>query len=762
MAVLVSNIHIQNQLTRSLERILEEANQSGELKLSNRKLKDFPKAKDKYNLSDTVIADLSKNRFSELPEEVTDFHFLERLQCYHNAIRFIPESISSLQCLSFLDLSRNQLTALPRELCQLPIQILLISNNRLSSLPDDLCKMSHLTELDASCNQITHFPPRMGELKALQSLVLRSNLLLAVPIEITFLRLMRLDLRANRISTLPIEMRDMTTLIDLFVDENPLTSPPASLCKRGRVHIFKYLETEAMKIISKTGGGTGTLGRRSRKGGAGSPGPPHLASRLKHKRQNVDSGYSTSSDGYEKRWSQEMTGDEKQWPSTPLLGRTIDQLTSRSATSTPSTISPAPAEGSDEDYGKTNTCDFDKPDGQKYVKDYGNVRLSPCTDNIANGNGTEEKPKLYYQMQTYREYKEALKQQRAQDVPSIYRTKDSDDQSYKTEPNTPTHQSTLSQVMATSKSDPTPLNSGLCSPKHIFDDTSNTKKPVQKVTPSRNTSFSPTHTYMNGNSVENKSRLIPEYIKPKSPVKVSIGILSHDHVPVNSPSVITNGKNNVNPRLSPGGYVNGSNNITPKSTNGMKTTRNISWNKDTITPEKMSFTMRREIDKAREETDLINQLRNIIETRLKMALPEDLASALTDGVVLCHLANHIKPRSVASIHVPSPAVPKLTMARCRRNVENFIEACRKIGVDEGQLCSTLDITEGLNGRGLPRLVNTLEGLCQLEQAREQSLRQTFDRRVRGPPTWWDTAVSLLLLSVFMSTVVLLLVFPPPN
>lgn len=46
----------------------------------------------------------------------------------------------------------------------------------------------------------------------------------------------------------------------------------------------------------------------------------------------------------------------------------------------------------------------------------------------------------------------------------------------------------------------------------------------------------------------------------------------------------------------------------------------------------------------------------IIESRLKMALPEDLASALTDGVVLCHLANHIKPRSVASIHVPSPAV----------------------------------------------------------------------------------------------------------
>ncbi|KAL1376997.1 hypothetical protein pipiens_004252 [Culex pipiens pipiens] len=49
--------HLQSQLTRSLERILEDANLSGELKLSGRKLKDFPKAAGKFNLSDTVIAD---------------------------------------------------------------------------------------------------------------------------------------------------------------------------------------------------------------------------------------------------------------------------------------------------------------------------------------------------------------------------------------------------------------------------------------------------------------------------------------------------------------------------------------------------------------------------------------------------------------------------------------------------------------------------------------------------------------------------------
>lgn len=45
-----------SQLSRSLERILEDAHVSGELKLSGRKLRDFPKAAGKYNLNDTTIA----------------------------------------------------------------------------------------------------------------------------------------------------------------------------------------------------------------------------------------------------------------------------------------------------------------------------------------------------------------------------------------------------------------------------------------------------------------------------------------------------------------------------------------------------------------------------------------------------------------------------------------------------------------------------------------------------------------------------------
>lgn len=46
-------------LTRNLERIFEDCARSGELKLSNRKLKEFPKTYGKFNLSDTTFAGMS-------------------------------------------------------------------------------------------------------------------------------------------------------------------------------------------------------------------------------------------------------------------------------------------------------------------------------------------------------------------------------------------------------------------------------------------------------------------------------------------------------------------------------------------------------------------------------------------------------------------------------------------------------------------------------------------------------------------------------
>ncbi|CAB1351881.1 unnamed protein product [Coregonus sp. 'balchen'] len=61
----------------------------------------------------------------------------------------------------------------------------------------------------------------------------------------------------------------------------------------------------------------------------------------------------------------------------------------------------------------------------------------------------------------------------------------------------------------------------------------------------------------------------------------------------------------------------------------------------------------------REERPDVAQLRKTLESRLKTTLPEDLGEALSNGTVLCQLANHMRPRAVSIIHIPSPAVTEV-------------------------------------------------------------------------------------------------------
>ncbi|XP_031618851.1 leucine-rich repeat and calponin homology domain-containing protein isoform X3 [Contarinia nasturtii] len=720
-----------------MPKVFEEASLSGELRLSGRKLKDFPKTAAKYNLSDTVIADLSRNRLCELPEDVTGFPFLETLLMYHNSLRSIPESIRGLYSLSFLDLRRNLLTSLPRELCFLPIEVLLVSNNRLISLPDELGRMTELTELDAACNQITHLPARMSDLKNLKSLSLRNNQLVYLPRDITGLKLVSLDVSCNRIASLPVELRHMTDLVRLELSSNPLTSPPASLCIRGLVHVFKYLDTMALKEEKTRNGGTYDGNTTLRRNAAAKHCSGPLSDLQKIRRQNVDSGYSTS-DGYDKRWSQELTTttnsngtttvtdnghSSSKW--SPTMAQSIfnndkqspnpsnySQFQSQtSGNSTPTLTSPV---GSN-----NNTLTSSQSSVSEYSKTSDSVDNTNTPKRSLNGNN--------------REYKEALRQQRNQDAHAIYRPKEpakdqtlpttvttqesppNQNTSIKSNTSTPTsthiqngsnstastnsslspqcaHNSTIKHIGSTANGSNTSNGSTESVNSNVSNGTTvpiilksplRGDKPIQKVTPSRNSTPIKYHPQpqvtspTNGNvSIANKlnsttttTKEYNAYIKPNSPAK-------QNTINCSNGSPATNLTN------------------TPKTNgnikSGQKSPRSVSWNRDSPA-EKLSFTMRREFDRQKEESELIEQLRKAIESRLKMTLPKDVGSALTDGVVLCHLANHVRPRSVGSIHVPSPAVPKLTMARCRRNVDNFLDACRKIGVDEELICSCADI-----------------------------------------------------------------------
>ncbi|XP_034231578.1 leucine-rich repeat and calponin homology domain-containing protein isoform X2 [Thrips palmi] len=771
-----------HQLTRSLERILEDAHVSGELKLSGRKLKDFPKTGGKYDLSDTVTADLSKNRFWDLPIEVTEFTSLERLELYHNTIRSIPENVVYLQSLVHLDLSRNQLNVLPSAVCTLPLQVLLLGNNKLVNLPEDIGRLQDLTLLDVSCNLLSTLPPQIGELAELRDLNASNNVLCEVPLELTYLRLERLDISGNRISSLPVELRSMTTLVYLNLNHNPLTSPPAKLCARGRVHVFKYLETQALSNVNKHRNDEWRRTHRKLSDPRGN---------LRHnKRYTVDSGYSTSDN-----WSQEVLtgiGEERLGKRSPLMTRQINGngtvprtsangSGSGSASSTPSTGSPS--EVTEEDVTKEplekkrlERSQSDRSDARRFEKS-NTSKFSPDSPSEApvNGNGLVEEKRPLEHIQTYREYKEALRNQRAQEGASVYKPRVSGELTPPSPDGAPLslQPSPVHNGHSKDESAVDSPNGSVLSPSQVDGVPNISKKPVQKVPPSRNLNFP--SALSNGNSVNANNSTsngggdspVNSYTKPVSPTS-SVGVV--------------NGVPNSN--ISPGrsiprlvttsvGYVS------PAPNRNKAGGRSVRWGRD-VPPDKLSFTMRREFEKAKEEAELIKQLRTQIEARLKMVLPEDMAPALADGVVLCHLANHVRPRSVASIHVPSPAVPKLTMARCRRNVDNFLDACRKIGVEEEVLCSSEGVVLG-SEEGLYSLALTVLRLLDIatsdsngpsdedtcseddilndKSVKEETVSSIHPPLPRHPH---DKAISTFCAILFITTVVLLYFFPPPS
>ncbi|XP_045624442.2 DISP complex protein LRCH3 isoform X6 [Procambarus clarkii] len=868
--------HISNSpsnLSRSLDRILADAQATCELRLSGRKLKEYPKGAAKYNLSDTVVADLSKNRFSEVPGEVTDYTSLEQLNLYQNVIKHLSDSLAALQTLTHLILSRNQLSVVPGCVCALSaLRVLDVSGNRLVSLPEEVGHLSNLMELDASYNQLAHLPPALGELDTLRRLNLRRNLLQTLPPELCFLRLVFMDLSCNRIATLPTELRFMSSLITLTLDNNPLQHPPANLCTRGRVHIFKWLEMAAVKEDKKRGILTTEAEFRKlqlRK--------PTSCTDFRfvngffdprHKRSTMDSGYSTC-ESLDQRWSQEsqesMEYEDPRKLAVRAAACTKEQRqergrggpSSRPVNGIPNGVVSPGVNGSQAsvEQGVNGSCY-----GTQQVGEHTTSGLStPSTLSPGDGFSLEDEfNKALKLRQDYenvyvndhspvkdsqREYVEAKLQKRAMENNNIYRRQAGEGGGHLSENGTHRSAENLShrgEVM----SQPRPKTVGAAKPCNGLDGYSQRLcsqprpqdlsredmtradvKTIQKeavlsyiksrVSPTKGSaSNSPDVSFDSGDSSSyppghanssHSQHAVPHTNYSSSPYTSQTINYSVNVPPATStqyPS--SSSSSSSNPYTSTGHHTStlppqtsttstyttrGSTSSLPKAPTTVKARKRSGGGRPfdpDSSPAHLSFTYRRELEKQQHEKQLIENLRNIIETRLKVSLPADMSSALMDGVVLCHLANHVRPRSVSSIHVPSPAVPKLTIAKCRLNVENFLEACRKIGVEDACVCACDDIVTQFDPERVLTtvhfLVNPSESLLLTKS--NGVVLDSSDPRAPQMVTLmefqtcqWDnrTAVhsqplkaadqrllSYALLCIFLATLVLLYMYPPPD
>ncbi|XP_055336828.1 leucine-rich repeat and calponin homology domain-containing protein-like isoform X2 [Paramacrobiotus metropolitanus] len=740
---------------RNIERVLEDCAHTGRLNLSGRGMKELScPSPSKYNLIDTVTADVSRNRLSELPDSLLELVFLEFLDCRENLLKSLPNDIMRLRCLVHLDLSRNLLSSLPAVICKLPaLEILLVSHNRLQSLPEEMGSLQSLMDLNVSCNQLTHLPASLSRLSALRSLDVRKNLLQALPNDVAKLRLIRLDVSQNLLTSLPSSLRSMTTLEYLHVLDNPLDCPSMQVCSRGQIHIFKCLETATHK------GGpylNGELRRSSRSENA-SRDRKELANRSVDREM---SEYACPSSlipvavpinkhvlAADVR-SSSMGGPK---PSRPVANGVSAPPPPRSfSLELPSVESREDVAANGKEHPEnsvghataTRVACVDEPEA---------AHLDGVTAAVANGKLSEEASSLVM-VDASPENGLPPAQVAAEDAGAAVNggvlplAASGDDHAVFKKP------AAVSQIPRKISPGQTSSgrNIGKGGPKSVVASgrprTGSGSGTVSSSNSSQGNGSAreaahPDHKGLRSKeaSLDDKSSSAvstPQtYPSPVPEKEAAAGKTDQISPKGKAPAAPSKSARTMTKQKSAGSAaVNGAGDASAVSSarkaslpSGSSSTVAVAAAKSAVTaPEYNSnFTIRRQQEQMREENEKVQVLRKYLESRLKLRLPDDLLGALQDGVILCHLVNHIRPRSVISIHVPtqtqsassslsaSATPPKLTPAKCRRNVDNFLDACRRLGLSEVILCSPADILEGKN---VSRIVDCVQGVSLMESS----------------------------------------------
>jgi Leucine-rich repeat (LRR) protein len=175
--------------------------------------------------------DLSGNNLTALPPEIGQLTSLLTLNLIDNQLSSLPPEIGQLTSLQSLNLWDNQVSSLPPEIGQLTsLQWLDLSFNQVSSLPPEIGQLTSLQWLDLSFNQVSTLPAEIVQLTSLQSLNLSFNQVSTLPAEIVQLTsLQSLNLSRNQVSSLPPEIGQLTSLQTLNLSFNQVSTLPAEI-----------------------------------------------------------------------------------------------------------------------------------------------------------------------------------------------------------------------------------------------------------------------------------------------------------------------------------------------------------------------------------------------------------------------------------------------------------------------------------------------------------------------------------------------------
>lgn len=137
-------------------------------------LKEIPK--EVYSLADSLeILDLSGNQLSDLPEELCQLSKLKIVFFSDNDFTVFPKVLARFPKLEMIGFKANRISEFPEDSLPPKLRWLILTNNRLSKLPDSIGLCVHMQKLMLAGNLLSTLPLSMQAFRNLELLRISAN-----------------------------------------------------------------------------------------------------------------------------------------------------------------------------------------------------------------------------------------------------------------------------------------------------------------------------------------------------------------------------------------------------------------------------------------------------------------------------------------------------------------------------------------------------------------------------------------------------------
>ena len=143
-------------------------------------LTEFPR--EIFDLADTLeILNLSGNQLTALPPDLGRLHRLEVLFCSDNEFTAVPDVLGECPRLRMVGFKANKIRTLPAAALPPALRWLILTDNQLAALPPEIGRCGQLQKLLLAGNRLRHLPAELARCTKLELLRIAANQLAELP-----------------------------------------------------------------------------------------------------------------------------------------------------------------------------------------------------------------------------------------------------------------------------------------------------------------------------------------------------------------------------------------------------------------------------------------------------------------------------------------------------------------------------------------------------------------------------------------------------